>query len=67
LGVKLAASHEEAMATPGATPSGYGMGKAGWVSIPFHDSTPPPEVLERWIVESYRLVAPKRLAAELDA
>jgi predicted DNA-binding protein (MmcQ/YjbR family) len=67
MGVKLVASHEEAMATPGARPSGYGLGRAGWVSIPFDDATPPVDVLERWVVESYRTVAPKRLVAELDA
>jgi predicted DNA-binding protein (MmcQ/YjbR family) len=68
LSVKLADSHDEAMATPGAKPTGYGLGRAGWVSVPLdgeHD--PPAEVIEGWIVESYRRVAPKRLAAQLLA
>ena len=67
IGLKLRESHDEAMATPGARPSGYGLGKAGWVSIPLAGSRPPTDALERWLVESYRIVAPKRLIAELDA
>jgi hypothetical protein len=67
MSVKLDASHDEAMATPGATPSGYGLGRAGWVSIPFGDEPPPLDVLGRWVVESYRRVAGKRRIAELDA
>jgi len=66
VGLKLRDSHDEAMATPGARPSGYGLGKAGWVSIPLAGPRPPTYVLERWLVESYRIVAPKRLIAELD-
>ena len=67
IGLKLRESHDEAMATPGARPSGYGLGKAGWVSIPLAGPRPPTDALERWLVESYRIVAPKRLIAELDA
>jgi hypothetical protein len=52
---------------PGAEPSGYGLGRAGWVLIPFRDTTPPIGVLTDWVEESYRIVAPKRLVAELDA
>jgi predicted DNA-binding protein (MmcQ/YjbR family) len=66
LSLKLLESHDEAMATPGAKPSGYGLGKAGWVSIPIdgrHD--PPPAVIEKWVLESYRRVAPKKLIAQL--
>ena len=66
IGLKLRDSHDEAMATPGARPSGYGLGKAGWVSIPLDGQRPPTDRLERWLVESYRIVAPKRLAATLD-
>lgn len=63
--VKLTDSHEQALSAPGATPSGYGLGRAGWVTVPFRDATPPSSVLEDWIEESYRLIAPKRLVAEL--
>jgi predicted DNA-binding protein (MmcQ/YjbR family) len=64
--VKLTDSHEQALSVPGATPTGYGLGKAGWVSIPIRDTTPPLAVLNDWIEESYRLIAPKKLVAELD-
>lgn len=68
LSLKLRDSHEEAMATPGAKPTGYGLGKAGWVSIPLGGEADPTwEQLERWLVESYRIVAPKRVIKELDA
>lgn len=67
VGLKLRDSHEEAMATPGARPSGYGLGKAGWVSIPLGGEADPTwEQLERWLIESYRIVAPKRVSKELD-
>jgi predicted DNA-binding protein (MmcQ/YjbR family) len=66
--VKLGASHEQALAMPGAEPSGYGLGKSGWVDIPFgQEPQPPLGILADLVDESYRLVAPKRLVAELDA
>ncbi len=64
--VKLHDSREQALFSPGAEPTGYGLGRAGWVTIPFEDA-PPLGVLEDWVEESYRLVAPKRLVAVLDA
>jgi len=64
--VKLRESHEQAMLVPGTAPTGYGLGRAGWVDVPFRDTTPPLDVLKDWVEESYRLVAPKRLVAELD-
>lgn len=65
--VKLEDSHDQALAVPGAEPTGYGLGRSGWVTIPLRDTTPPPGVLEDWIDESYRRVAPRKLVAELDA
>ena len=65
--VKLRESHGEALGVPGASETGYGLGKSGWVSIEFGDRTPPVGVLTDWIEESYRLVATKKLVAELDA
>jgi predicted DNA-binding protein (MmcQ/YjbR family) len=65
--VKLRDSHEAALSAPGAAPTGYGLGRSGWVDIPFRNGTPPQGVLADWIDESYLLVAPKRLVAELDA
>lgn len=65
--LKLRESHHHAMSVPGAAPTGYGLGKAGWVSVPFTPDLPDIEVLEDWIEESYRAVALKRLISELDA
>jgi predicted DNA-binding protein (MmcQ/YjbR family) len=67
ISVKLAESHALALAVPGATPTGYGLGKAGWVSVPVRDGGPDVDELADWVEESYRLVAPKKLVAELDA
>jgi predicted DNA-binding protein (MmcQ/YjbR family) len=64
--VKLRESHEQALSVPGAAPTGYGLGRSGWVTIPFGDRTPPLDVLKDWVEESYRVVAPKRLIIELD-
>jgi predicted DNA-binding protein (MmcQ/YjbR family) len=64
--VKLDDSHDQALAVPGAEPAGYGLGRSGWVSIPLRDTTPPLGVLQDWIDESYRRVAPKKLVSELD-
>jgi len=58
--------HHHALSVPGAEPTGYGLGRSGWVTIPLRHTTPEIDVLRDWIEESYRLVAPKRLLAELD-
>jgi predicted DNA-binding protein (MmcQ/YjbR family) len=67
MSVKLAESHDEALSFPGAAPTGHGLGKSGWVSIPIGEDAPPVEVLSDFIEESYRIVAPKRLVKALDA
>jgi predicted DNA-binding protein (MmcQ/YjbR family) len=64
--VKLRESQDQALAAPGAQPSGYGLGKAGWVSVPFRGGSPAAGLLCDWVEESYRLVAPKKLIRELD-
>lgn len=64
--VKLVESHGHALAIEGAAPSGYGLGRAGWVNVPVHAEGVSPELLCDWIEESYRIVASKRLFAELD-
>jgi predicted DNA-binding protein (MmcQ/YjbR family) len=64
--VKLAESHGHALALEGAGPTGYGLGRAGWVNVPLHAEGVTLELLCDWIEESYRIVAPKRLVAELD-
>jgi predicted DNA-binding protein (MmcQ/YjbR family) len=60
-GVKLPQSNAVALAQPGVTPTGYGLGKAGWVSIGL-TSEMPFEMLREWIDESYRTIAAKRLS-----
>jgi predicted DNA-binding protein (MmcQ/YjbR family) len=67
MSLKLDESHEQALTVPGAAPTGYGLGRAGWVDIPFRATTPPLRVLKDWVEESYRRVASKTLVAELDA
>ena len=67
MSVKLDESQEQALAVPGAAPTGYGLGRGGWVSVPFRDTTPPIEVLKDWVVESYCRVAPKRFVSDLQA
>jgi hypothetical protein len=67
LTVKLPHSGPVALSMPFATPTGYGLGKHGWVSLRFTvEEAPPTPLLESWIRESYRAVAPKTLAARLD-
>ncbi|MEV8637190.1 MmcQ/YjbR family DNA-binding protein [Streptosporangium sp. NPDC051023] len=66
VGVKLPRSNGHALAVEGVRPSGYGLGKAGWVTIPLTGALPETEVLLDWVEESYRAVAPKRLVTELD-
>ena len=66
LSVKL--SREEAAAVvasdPLVEPTGYGLGRAGWVSVKVAGRTSQKrwQELEEWIRTSYTLVAPKRLA-----
>jgi predicted DNA-binding protein (MmcQ/YjbR family) len=64
--VKLAESHGHALALEGAGPTGYGLGRAGWVNVPLHAEGVTLDLLRDWIEESYRIVAPRRLVAELD-
>ena len=64
--VKLPISGVDALELPFTTPTGYGLGKAGWVSVRFPAADGPPmDEFFRWIDESYRAVAPKKLAAAL--
>ncbi|MFE9444177.1 MmcQ/YjbR family DNA-binding protein [Streptomyces sp. NPDC006602] len=66
--LKEEAAHAHALTCPGAEPAGYGLGKAGWVSVPLErQGAPAAELLCDWVEESYRAIAPKRLTAELDA
>jgi predicted DNA-binding protein (MmcQ/YjbR family) len=65
--VKLPRSRDVALALPFTRPTGYGLGKSGWVSVTLRPGEHPPvEVFGPWIEESYRAIAPKKLVAELD-
>jgi predicted DNA-binding protein (MmcQ/YjbR family) len=66
MSIKLRESLDQALGLPGAVPTGYGLGRAGWVTIPFATKHPPLGVLTDLVEESYRLVAPKRLVARLE-
>lgn len=68
LSVKLPHSNAAALMMPFATPTGYGLGKSGWVSASFPKGQQPPmEMLRQWVDESYRAVAPKKLVAQIGA
>ena len=65
--VKLVESHGHALAVDGAEPTAYGLGKSGWITVPIDADGLTRDLLCDWVEESYRIVAPKRLVAELDA
>jgi predicted DNA-binding protein (MmcQ/YjbR family) len=68
LSAKLPSSAGVAVKLPFASPTEYGLGKSGWVTARFPRSAKLPlEVLQLWIDESYRAIAPKRLVARLPA
>lgn len=68
LSCKLPYTGYEALQLPFAEPTGYGLGKSGWVSFsPPEDQLPQLAQLKEWVEESYRAQAPKRLVKELDA
>jgi predicted DNA-binding protein (MmcQ/YjbR family) len=66
LSVKL--PKEEAAAVvatdPGAAPTGYGLGRHGWVSVEVGDAADDErwQQIEEWVRTSFTLVAPKSLA-----
>jgi predicted DNA-binding protein (MmcQ/YjbR family) len=66
LSVKLPRSREFALDYAFTKPTGYGLGNSGWVSASFAGKDNPPlDVLRAWIDESFRAIAPKKLAATL--
>ena len=66
MSVKLPVSRDFALIFDWAEPTGYGLGRSGWISARFKpDDEPDLELLARWIRESYRTVAPKKLSAGL--
>lgn len=68
ISVKLPSSNLLALDLPFTSPTGYGLARGGWVTAQFNeDERPPLDLLRRWVDESYRAVAPRRLVAALDA
>lgn len=66
--VKLPDSHDHGLSYPDAAPTGYGLGKHGWVTIPLGGvPAEEHEVLFDFVEESYRAVATKTLVKQLDA
>jgi predicted DNA-binding protein (MmcQ/YjbR family) len=66
LTVKLPVSRDFAMVFDFAAPAGYGLGRSGWITARFSAGDEPDlDLLKRWIVESYRAIAPKKLSAQL--
>jgi predicted DNA-binding protein (MmcQ/YjbR family) len=68
LGVKLPISQQRALALPFTQPTGYGLGKSGWVSAKLETSGKfSLELLQDWVKESYCAVAPKSLALQVSS
>jgi predicted DNA-binding protein (MmcQ/YjbR family) len=68
LSVKLPQSRLMALDLPFASPTAYGLGKSGWVTVQFGPREKPPmDLIRAWIDESYRAVAPKKLVASLGS
>jgi predicted DNA-binding protein (MmcQ/YjbR family) len=67
-GISVKLSTEEAAAVvatdPEADPTGYGLGRHGWISVSIPTTTGAKRwrEIEEWIRTSYTLVAPKKLA-----
>jgi predicted DNA-binding protein (MmcQ/YjbR family) len=66
LSTKLPVSRDFALMLDFAEPTGYGLGRSGWITSAFGPRDEIDlELLDRWIDESYRSIAPKKLAALL--
>ncbi|WP_426755294.1 MmcQ/YjbR family DNA-binding protein [Myxococcus sp. Y35] len=65
---KLPESNEAALTLPFTEPTGYGLGKSGWVSSRFKPgSEVPVALLSQWIHESFRAVAPQKVLKAMMA
>ena len=68
LTIKLPVSRDFALVFDFAEPAGYGLGRSGWISCRFNQGEEPDlDLMKRWIAESYRAVAPKKLATQVPA
>lgn len=65
LSVKLGAAANLALELPFTEPTGYGLGKHGWITARFaRVDDVPIDLIEEWILESHRAVAPKRVTKQ---
>ena len=64
--VKLTDGRDAALTVPNAAPTGYNLGKSGWVTLRFErgDSIPV-DAMIAWTEESFRAVAPKGVLKKL--
>ncbi|MCA8990733.1 MAG: MmcQ/YjbR family DNA-binding protein [Planctomycetaceae bacterium] len=63
--LKLGDSLEEAEQLAEESPENYSVGAHGWTLLTFpHKQNPPKGLMKRWIDESFRLLAPKKLVDE---
>ena len=68
LTVKLPVHQELALELPNVEPTGYGLGKSGWVSATFRTGDDVPvALLTSWLQESFVAVAPKTLVKQWQA
>ena len=66
MSVKLPVSRDFAEVFDFAEPTGYGLGRSGWITARFKDGEEPDmDLMCRWIRESYKAIAPKKLSASL--
>lgn len=64
--VKLGESADDAVALQKERPDNFKPGMHGWTTVILpHDEVPPGRMLERWVEESYRLLAHPSLVAQL--
>lgn len=68
IAIKLPVTCHHVLSRKIGEPTGYGLGKWGWVTIRVDKKDAEREkIIRDGIVESYRAIAPKKLVAELEA
>jgi predicted DNA-binding protein (MmcQ/YjbR family) len=65
IAVKLPQSRDMAVDLPFTEPTGYGLGRSGWVTAYLTDEKAL-DLIKAWIGESYRAIAPKKLVKQLQ-
>ncbi len=66
MSIKLPESGVIALELPNVEPTGYGLGKSGWVTATLTSKDKLPlSVIQEWLDESYRAIAPKKLSATI--